>query len=41
MRKNTPYYMMMAASAVRQDLAPVERDMITKFLRGNENKSAE
>lgn len=41
MRKNTPYYVLIAASAVRQDLTPVERDMITQFLRGNEKKSAE
>lgn len=41
MRKNTLYYIMMAASAMRQDLTPVERDMINQFLRGNEKKSAE
>lgn len=41
MRKNTPYYIMMAASALRQDLTPVERDMINQFLRGNKRNTAE
>ena len=41
MRKNTPYYLMMAGSVMRQDVTPVERDMITQFLRGNDRKAAD
>ena len=40
MKKNFPYYMMMAASAMHdQPLTPVECDMLNKFLQGDHSKA--
>lgn len=37
MKKNIAYYMMMTATALGEELTPVEQKMLTQFLRGDES----
>lgn len=37
MKKNIKYYMVMAASALGEELTPVEQKMLNQFLRGDES----
>jgi len=33
--KNMPYYLMLAASSMKVELTPEERNIMNEFLRGN------